>query len=154
MRRLKWFVYECQCLDSLYYFHYYNHHHHLSPNHEGRWDTTDDITTSFLRLFLFFTALWDSANSRPVHSLMLSSHLLLCLPCLLPHCKMVLARPDERETCPYHCSLVLFTMITRSSCSPIACWIFARTSSLVPWSLYEMSSILQQHTISMVCIAL
>ena len=35
------------------------------------------------------------ANSRPVHSLMLSSHLFFCLPCLLPPftvpCKMVLA---------------------------------------------------------------
>ena len=33
---------------------------------------------------------------------MLSSHLFLCLPCLLPPvivpCKKVLARPDERET--------------------------------------------------------
>ena len=51
---------------------------------------------------LFSTALWDLPNSRPVHSLMLSSHLFLCLPCLLPPftapCKMVLARPDERET--------------------------------------------------------
>ena len=51
---------------------------------------------------LFSTALWDLANSRPVHSLMLSSHLFLCLPCLLPPftvlCKMVLARPDKRET--------------------------------------------------------
>ena len=34
--------------------------------------------------FLFSTALWDFASSRPVHSLMLSSHLFLCLPCLLP----------------------------------------------------------------------
>ena len=46
--------------------------------------------------------LWDLPNSRPVHSLMLSSHLFLCLPCLLPPftvpCKMVWARPDERET--------------------------------------------------------
>ena len=52
---------------------------------------------------LFSTALWDLVNSRPVHSLMLSSHLFLCLPCLLlpftVPCKMVLARPDERETC-------------------------------------------------------
>ena len=29
---------------------------------------------------------------------------------------MVLARPDERETCPYHSSLLLFTMVRRSSC--------------------------------------
>ena len=69
---------------------------------------------------------------------MLSSHLFLCLSCLLPPftvpCKMVLARPDERETCPCHCSLRLFTMVRRSSFGPIACWILARTSSLVTWS--------------------
>ena len=44
------------------------------------------------------------------HSLMLFSHLFLCLPCLLPPftvpCKMVLAGPDERES--YHCSLNLY----------------------------------------------
>ena len=66
------------------------------------------------------------------------------LPCLLPPftvlCKIVLARPDERETWPYHCSMHLFTMI-RSSCGPIACWILARTSSLVTRSLFEMCSI-------------
>ena len=50
--------------------------------------------------------------------------------------------PDERETSPYHCSLRLFTVVSRSSCGPIACWIFARTSSLVTWSLYDMHSIL------------
>ena len=39
---------------------------------------------------------------QAVHSLMLSSHLFLCLTCLLHPfivpCKMVLARPDEWET--------------------------------------------------------
>ena len=69
---------------------------------EGRWGTTDDFATSFLHFSLFSTALWDLPNSRPVHSLMLSSHFFLCPPCLLPPftvlCKMVLARPDERET--------------------------------------------------------
>ena len=39
-------------------------------------------------------------------------------------------------------SLRLFSMV-RSSCGPIACWILARTSSLVTWSLYEMRSILR-----------
>ena len=91
---------------------YHHHHHHQSLNREGRWSTTDDFATSFLHFPLFSTALWDLTNSRPVHSLMLSSHLFLCLPCLLPPftvpCKVVLARPDERETCPYHCSLRLF----------------------------------------------
>ena len=59
---------------------------HLSLNHEGRWGTTDDFATSFLHFFLFSTALWDLANSRPFHFLMLSSHLFLCLPCLLLPC--------------------------------------------------------------------
>ena len=72
------------------------------------------------------TALWDLANSRPVHSLMLSSHLFFCLPCLPPPftepCKMFLARPDERETFPYHSSLRLFTMVRRSSWGLTACW--------------------------------
>ena len=75
---------------------------HLFFNREGRWGTTDDFATSFLHVSLFSTALWDLPNSRPVHSLMLSSHLFFCLPCLLPPfivpCKMGLARPDERET--------------------------------------------------------
>ena len=41
---------------------------------------------------LFSPTLWDLAKSRPVHSLMLSSHLFFCLHCLLPSftvlCKM------------------------------------------------------------------
>ena len=96
-------------------------HHHLFLNCEGRWGTTDDFTTSFLHFSLFSTALWDLANCRPVHSLMFiptSSSvclvffpLSLCLPC-----KMVLARPDERETWPYHCSLHLFTMSSGFLC--------------------------------------
>ena len=57
---------------------------------------------SSIFFFLFSTALWDLGNSRPVYSLMLSSHLFLCLPCFLPPltvpCKMVLARLDESET--------------------------------------------------------
>ena len=61
---------------------HHHHHHHLSLNREGRWGTTDDSTISFLHFSLFSTALWDLANSRLVHSLMLSSHLFLYLPCL------------------------------------------------------------------------
>ena len=112
-----------------------HHYHHQFLNREGRWGTTDDFATSFLHFSLFSTALWDLPNSRPVHSLMLSSHLFLCLPCLLPPftvpCKMVLARLDGRETCPFHCSLRLFTLIRRSSCGPFACSILSRTSSFL-----------------------
>ena len=103
--------------------HHHHHHHHLSFNREGCWGSTDDFATSFLHFSLFSTALWDLVNSRPVHSLMLSSHLFLCLPCLCPPftvpCKMVLARPGKRETCPYYFSLRLFRMVRRSSCGPI-----------------------------------
>ena len=60
------------------------HHHHQSLNREGRWGTTDDFATSFPHFPLFSTALWDLPYSRPVPSLMLSSHLFLCLSCLLP----------------------------------------------------------------------
>ena len=70
---------------------------YLSFNGEGRWGATDDFTTSFLQFSLFFTALWDLANSRPVSSLMLSSRLFFDLPCPPPFftvlCKMVLTRP-------------------------------------------------------------
>ena len=94
------------------------------------------ISQPFSSIFLFSTALCDLANSRPGNSLMLSSNLFLCLSCLLHPftvpCNMVLARPDERETCPYHGSLRLFAMVRRSSCGPFAVWILARTSSLVP----------------------
>ena len=83
----------------------------------------------FFHFSLFSTAFWDLPNSRPVHSLTLSSHLFLCPPCLLlpftVPCKMVLARPDERETWPYHCSLRLFTIVRRSSCGlqlPAGSW--------------------------------
>ena len=67
----------------------------------------------------------------PGLSLMLSSHLFFCLPCLLPpftvpH-EMGLARPDERETCTYHCSWRLFTTVRRLSCSLIACWTWEQT---------------------------
>ena len=126
---------------------HYNHHNHQSFNREGRWGTTDDSATSFLHFSLFSTALWELPNARPVHSQMLSSHLFFCLPCLLspftvPY-KMVLERPDEQETWPYHCRLCLFTIVRRSSCGPIASWILAQTSSLVTWSLYDMCSILR-----------
>ena len=57
--------------------HWYNLISHLSLNREGPWGTTDDLATSFLQLSLFSTALCDLENSRPLHFLMLSSHLFL-----------------------------------------------------------------------------
>ena len=79
-------------------------------------------------------------------------------PCLLPPftvpCKMVLVRPDERETWPNHCSLCLYTIARRSSRGPIAFRILARTFSFVTWSSYEMRSIFRWHLISKACILL
>ena len=76
---------------------FHHHHHHLSLNREGRWGTTDNFAASFLHFSRFSTAPWDLAKARHVHSMLLSSNLFLCLPCLLPPftvpCKMVLA-PD------------------------------------------------------------
>ena len=130
----------------------------ISLNRWSRWGITDDFTTTFLHSSLFSIALWDLVNSRPVHSLMLSSYLFFCLPCLLPPftvpCKMVLARHDEQETCPYHCSLHLFTMVRRSLSGPIGCWILAWSSSLLTQSLYEMQGVLQEHLMSMASILL
>ena len=100
-------------------------HLHLSLNRGGCWGTTDDFTTSFLHFSLLFTALWDLVNSRPIHPLMLSSHLFsVCLLLFFTvPCKMVLARPDEQETFPYHFSLHLFTMVGRSSCGLNTSWL-------------------------------
>ena len=83
-----------ECYTPVRTSHRYHHHHfNLFLNREGRWGTTDDFTTSFLHFPLFSSAFWDLANSRPVHFLTLSSHLFLCLPCLLPPftvpCKVV-----------------------------------------------------------------
>ena len=64
-------------------------------------------------------------------SLLLSS---LSSPPFTVPCKMGLARPHERETWPHPFSLLLFAMV-RSSYSPIVCWVLARTSPLVTWSL-------------------
>lgn len=79
-----------------------HHHHHQSLNPRCHWGNTVDLTTNSLHLSLFSTALLESPNPMPVHSLMLSSHLFFCLPLLLhPRtvpCKIVFASPDDLET--------------------------------------------------------
>ena len=79
--------YSLELQHHTYSVHHHHHNHHQSLNREGCWGTTDDFATSLLHFPLFSTALWDLPNSRPVHSLMLSSHLFLCLPCFLPPLK-------------------------------------------------------------------
>ena len=123
-----------------------------------RWGTTVDFTTSFLHSSRFSTFRSMIFHSRPVHSLMLSSHRFLCLPLRLPPltvpCRIVLASPDDRVTYPYHFSLSLFTEVRRSSYGPMAFPILAFTSSLVMWSLYEIARSLRKHLISNACILL
>ena len=49
-----------------------------------RWGTTVDFTTSFLHSSQFSAFRSTMFHSRPVHSLMMSSHRFLCLPLRLP----------------------------------------------------------------------
>ena len=110
-----------------------------SLNLGGRRGTTDDVATIPFHPSLSSAALRESPNPIPVHSLMLASHLFFCLP-LLPApftvpCRIVFAMPKDLEMWPYHLSFRSFTMVRRSSCTPIAFWILLRTSSFVPWSL-------------------
>ena len=79
--------------------HIYNHLQ--SVNSIGHLRTTNDFVIGFLHFSSFSIALWVLLNSKPVHSLMLSSPFLVFLPCFLPSfivsCTMVLVRPDEHE---------------------------------------------------------
>ena len=109
---------------------------------EGRRGTTDEFATTTFHLDLFSAALVELAKSIPVHSLILSSHLFFCLPLFLfpftVPCRIVFAKPEDLETWPNHLSFRFLTRVRSSSYSPMAAWIFLRTSSLVTWSLYEM----------------
>ena len=113
-----------------------HHHHHLSFNREGRWGTTGCFTTSFLHVSQFFTSLWDLANSRPVHSLMLSSHFFFPVCLVFFPLSLCLARwfwPDLMYKRHVHTTAVCVSLRWSggSSSGPIACWILAQTSSLV-----------------------
>ena len=106
---------------------------------EGRRGTTDEFATIPFHLDLFSAALVELAKSIPVHSLILSSHLFFCLPLFLfpftVPCRIVFAKPEDLETWPNHLSFRFLTRVRSSSYSPMAAWIFLRTSSLVTWSL-------------------
>ena len=110
-----------------------------SLNLGGRRGTTDDVATIPFQPSLSFAALRESPNPIPVYSLMLSSHLFFCLTLLLApftiHCRIVFAMPEDLEMWPYHLSFLFFTIVRRSSCTPVAFWILLRTSLFVTWSL-------------------
>ena len=140
-----------------YYYYYYKYIlSYPSRSLADRWGTTVDFTTSFFHSSQFSAQL--IFHSRPVRSLMLSSYRFLCLPLRLPPwtvpCRIVLASPDDRVTCPYHFSLRLFTEVRRSWYGSMAFPILAFTSSLVMWSLYEIPRSLRKHLTSNACILL
>ena len=103
-----------------------------SLNLGGRRGTTDDAATIPFHPSLSSAALRESPNPIPVHSLMLSSHLFFCLPLLLAPftvpCRIVFTMQEDLEMWSNHLSFRFFTMVRRSSCTPIALWILLRTS--------------------------
>ena len=92
---------------------------YLTRSLADRWGTTVYFTTSFLHSSRFSAFRSMIFHSRPVHSLMLSSHRFLCLPLRPPpwtvSCRTVLASRDDSVTCPFHFSLRLFKYARRSS---------------------------------------
>ena len=88
------------------------------------WGISVDFTTSYLHSSWFVAFRSSIFHSRPVHSLMLSSHCFLCLPLRLPRwtvpCRIVLASPGDRVACPCPFRLHLFTEVRRSSHGPMA----------------------------------
>ena len=109
---------------------------------KGLRGTTDEFATIPFHFVLFSAAIVELAKSIPVHSLILSSYLFFCLtlflfPFTVP-CRIVFAKPEDPKTWQNNLSFRFLTRVRSSSYSPMAAWIFLRTSSLVTWSLYEM----------------
>ncbi|KAL8621751.1 hypothetical protein ACOMHN_061886 [Nucella lapillus] len=93
--------------------------------------------------------------SRCVHSLMLSIHLLVCLPLRLPPSSVpwrtVLARELCRVTCPNHEGFLFFAVAKRGSWGPalsVTCFI---TKSFVFRSALEMPRRRLKHLVLNVC---
>ena len=111
----------------------------LSIALDNRRGTADEFPTIPFHFVLFSAVLAKLAKSIPLHSLILSAHLFFCLHLLLPFPfteprRIVFAKPIDFETWPNHLSVLFLTRVRSSSCSPMAAWIFLRTSSLVTWS--------------------
>ena len=121
-------------------------YYHLSLNREGHWGTT-----WFRKQFTPFSPvhhcpLWlCELQACPFPYVVFPPLPLSALSSFPFHCALQdgFGQTDEWETWPYHCSLRLFTIVRKSSSGSIACWIWAWTSSLVTWSLYEIRSISQ-----------
>ena len=90
----------------------------IYPVVNDRWGAMDVATLS-LHFILFSASLTASQNFNPVHSAILFSQRFFCRPLLLPPCtvpcKIVLASPDDLDTCPNHFNLRFFTVVKISS---------------------------------------
>ena len=93
-----------------------------------------------------------------VHSLMLSSQLLVCLPLFLPPASVpwrtVFGKVSWRAIWPNQASFLLFMMVRRASCGPAHNLTCSLTKSLVLRSLQEIPRILLKDFVSNVWILL
>ena len=102
---------------------------------QGRCDTTDDFTTTPFNLVQSSFALVELAKSITAHCLILSFHLFFFFHSLCPvemsydRCSgRAKLKPEDLETWPNHLSFRFLTTVRSSSYSPLATWIFLRTS--------------------------
>ena len=131
----------------VHHYHHHHHHHHQSLKTAKVVEAPQMILQPVFSIFPVLHCPLGLAELKacPFPNVVFPPLPLSALsssPFTVPY-KMILARPEERETWPYHPSLRLFTIVRRFSCGLIACWILAWTSSLVTLSLYEMCSILR-----------
>ena len=127
-------------------FHLYlqilSHPCYLNPiTLQGRRGTTDEFATIPFHLDLFSAALvsWQSPFLSTLWYCFPTSSSVCLFFFFLSLCPVGLsAKPEDLETWPNHLSFRFLTRVRSSSYSPMAAWIFPRTSSLVTWSLYEM----------------
>ena len=96
----------------------------------GHWGTRNDYATTPFHNIPSSAALAELAKSIPVHSLILSSHLVFCLPLLLfpftVPCSIVFAKAEDLETWPHLLSFHSFLddgwefIIFSSGCSDLS----------------------------------
>ena len=87
-----------------------------------RWGTTAGFTTSFLHSLRFSAFRSSIFHSRPVPSLMLSSHRFLCLPLRLPFCTVPCRYAPDLNKCFW------------DETSPLGCLgILVKETSVTAW---------------------
>ena len=127
-------VYHSILIESVCWQNSRKHYKFLPPRIEvdlvikgdGPRGTSDEFAIIPFYLVLFSAALVELTKSIPVHSLILSSHLLICLPLQFPFivpCRIVLAKPDLKMW-PNHLCFSFLTRVRSFSYSPMAAWIF------------------------------